>query len=132
MADFALKYSFFYSIKLTFSWFMGWNSFIIIILKHSNFFMLMYWQKLWEFQNWWVKKLFHPLNHEKGIFTKISFSDCIYSLIWFWSIVVVPNGIKSGLECELERFGGQKVNFKYWGEKSILHRKMEHLFQLKI
>ena len=45
---------------------------------------------------------------------------------------MVPNGIKRGLECEFESFGGQKVNFKYWGENPIFHWKMEHLFQLKI
>ena len=45
---------------------------------------------------------------------------------------MVLNGIKSELECEFESLGGQKVNFKYRGEKSIFHGKMEHLFRLKI
>ena len=126
------KYSFSYSIKMTFSWFIGWNNFIILIFKYSNFFRLIYRQKQLKFQNWWIKKLFHPLNHEKVIFTKISFSDCMYSLIWFWSIVVLLNGIKSELECESQSLGGQKVNFKYWGEKSIFHWKMEHFSRLKI
>ena len=45
---------------------------------------------------------------------------------------MVLNGIKSELECEFESLGGQKDNFKYWGEESIFHWKMEHLFQLKI
>ena len=55
-----------------------------------------------------MKKLFHTLNHEKFTFTKISFSDFIYSLMQLWSIVIVLNGMKIKLEFEFESIAGQQ------------------------
>ena len=45
---------------------------------------------------------FHPLNHEKVIFTQILFSDYKYCLINFWSIEIGSgSGIKSEQEMNL-------------------------------
>ena len=61
--------------------------------------------------------MFHPLNHEKVIFTQILFSDNKYCLIHFWSIEIELSGIKSGQENESESLGSQKIDFTFW-EKS--------------
>ena len=86
----------------------------------------------WAVADQIIKKLFDPLHHEKVIFTEVSFSDCIYSLIPFWSISVVLNGIENELEYEFESSVGPKVYFKCWGEKSIFHWKIGHPFKLNI
>ena len=44
---------------------------------------------------------FHPLNHEKVIFTQILFSDYKCFLINFWSIEIELSGIKSEQEMNL-------------------------------
>ena len=78
------------------------------------------------------EKLFHPLDHEKVTFTLISFSHCINSLIPFWSIIVVPSGIKSGPDNEFESLGSQKVDFCAFGKNFTFQWKMGYLFKLKI
>ena len=54
----------------------------------------------------------YPFNHEKVIFTYISFSGYTYSLINFWSIKIVLSGIKSGPES----LGSQNVDFYVMGK----------------
>ena len=51
---------------MTFSWFMGWNSFIINILKHSNFFKLMYGQKTVKISKLVNKKAVPSIKPWKG------------------------------------------------------------------
>ena len=79
-----------------------------------------------------MRRISHPLNHEKVNFTLISFSHSINSLIQFWSIIVAPNGIKSEPENEFESLGSQKVEFYALGKKLIFHWKMGILFKFKI
>ena len=51
---------------------------------------------------------FHPLNHEKVIFTQILFSDYKYYFIHFWSIEKELSGIENVKENEFEGLGSQK------------------------
>ena len=59
---------------------------------------------------------FHPLNHEKVIFTQILFSDYKYCLIHFWSIEIELSGTKSEQENEFESLGTQKIDFYVLGK----------------
>ena len=60
--------------------------------------------------------MFHPLNHEKVIFTQILFSDYKYCLIHFWSIEIEFSGIKSGQEKEFDTLGSQKIDLYVLGK----------------
>ena len=59
---------------------------------------------------------FHPLNHEKVIFTQILFSDYKYCLIHFYSNDVELSGIKSGQVDEFKSLGLQKIDFHALGK----------------
>ena len=59
---------------------------------------------------------FHPLNHEKVIFTQILFSDYKYCLIHFWSIEIELSRTKSEQENEFESLGTQKIDFYVLGK----------------
>ena len=60
--------------------------------------------------------MFHPLNHEKVIFTKILYSDYKYCLIHFWSTEIELSGIKSGQVNEFKSLGSQKIDFHVLGK----------------
>ena len=63
---------------------------------------------------------------------QLSFSNDMNSLIQFWSVIVVPSGLKSGSKNESENLGTQKVDFYALSKKSIFQWKMGHFLKLKI